>query len=225
MVIEMKDKKEKDKEEFPLGFNEEFRSVRFYSNANGVEKEYGYDYKRDAEGKEEYRELGEIPDEYGKEFFDKIQGLERSFNWDNDFFTRSFERFASIFPGLDRLIGNVGRPRLVSSAEETITAPNQKEDTDYQVAYDLQVDKNNKELYLIVELPGFDKEDVNLRFVKQGLKLEADNGKKQIDTKIPIQYTIDKEKKISATMKNGILEVKLKILEAENGNGEEIPIN
>jgi HSP20 family molecular chaperone IbpA len=225
MVITMKDKKEREKDEFPKELNEEFRSVRFYSNIDGVEKEYGYDYKRDADGKEEYRELGEIPEEYGKEFFDKIHSLERSFNWDNDFFTRSFERFASIFPGLDRLIGNVGRPRLVSGAEENITAPVQEEDTNYEVAYDLQVDKDTNELYLIVELPGFAKEHVNLKLVKQGLKLEADNGKKQIDTKVPIQYQIDKEKKISATMKNGILEVKLKLLETENGDGTDIPIN
>ena len=221
----MKDKKEREKDEFPKGFNEEFRSVRFYSNVNGIGKEYGYDYKRDAEGKEEYHELGEIPEEYGKEFFDKIHNLERSFNWDNEFFTRSFERFANIFPGLDRLIGNIGRPQLARGAEKTITAPIQEEDTDYEVAYDLQVDKINKELYLIVELPGFAKEHVGLKLVKQGLKLEADNGKKQIDTKIPIQYIVDKEKKISATMKNGILEVKLKLLETENGNEEDIPIN
>ena len=221
----MKDKKERDKDEFPKGINEEFRTVRFYSNVDGVEKEYGYDYKRDAEGKEEYSELGEIPDEYGKELFDKIHSLERSFNLDNDFFTRSFERFANIFPGLDRLIGNFGRPRLVSGTEETIAAPIQKEDNEYETAYDLQVDENNKELYLIVELPGFAKEHVKLKFVKQGLKLEADNGKKQINTKIPIQYSINKEKKISATMKNGILEVKLKLLETENGNGTDIPIN
>ncbi len=224
-VIVMKEKKEREKNEFPEGINEEFRSVRFYSNVDGVEKEYGYDYKRDAEGKEEYSELGEIPDEYGKEFFEKIHSLERSFNWDNDLFTRSFERFANIFPGLDRLMENFGRPRLVSGTEETIAAPIQEEDTEYETAYDLQVDKNSKELYLIIELPGFAKEHVKLKFVKQGLKLEADNGKKQIDTKIPIQYSIDKEKKISATMKNGILEVKLKLLETENGNGTNIPIN
>ena len=64
-----------------------------------------------------------------------------------------------------------------------------------------------------------------MKLVKQGLKLEADNGKKQVDTNIPIQYLIDKEKKISATMKHGILEVKLKLLETENGNGKDIPIN
>ncbi len=220
----MKDKKERDKDEFPKGINEEFRTVRFYSNVDGVEKEYGYNYKRDAEG-EEYSELGEIPDEYGKELFDKIHSLERSFNLDNDFFTRSFERFANIFPGLDRLIGNFGRPRFVNGTEETIATPIQKEDNELETAYDLQVDKNNKELYLIIELPGFTKDHVKLKFVKQGLKLEADNGKKQIDTKIPIQYSIDKEKKISATMKNGILEVNLKLLETENGNGTDIPIN
>ncbi|MHA1408630.1 MAG: hypothetical protein ACTSSG_14790 [Candidatus Heimdallarchaeaceae archaeon] len=47
----MKDEKKKikDNSRYPKGFSEEYRSVRFYSNINGIEKEYGYDYKRDAD--------------------------------------------------------------------------------------------------------------------------------------------------------------------------------
>ena len=223
----MNKKEKKDKNGFPEGFNEEFRSVRFYSNINGMEKEYGYDYNRDKDGKEEYREIGEIPNEYGKEFIDRISNLEKSFSWNDDIFNQSLRRFSDIFPSFSRLMGEVRKPSLVSGEEiSTERLPEkQSEEQDYQAAYDLQVDKENNELYLIVELPGFSKEDVNLKLVKQKLHLLADNKKKQIDTKIPIPHMIDPKEKISASMKNGILEVKLKLLENGNGDGTEIPIN
>jgi HSP20 family molecular chaperone IbpA len=220
----MNKKDKKDIDDFPKGFNEEFRSVRFYSNINGIEKEYGYDYNRDKEGKEEYREIGEIPEEYGKEFFDRISNLQKSFNWNDDIFNKSLRRFADIFPSLGQLVGEVSLPKPSIFVGEQALPEKQAGQQDYQVAYDLQIDKDAKELYLIVELPGFSKEDVKLKIVKQKLHLSADNLKKQIDTKIPIPHLIDRESKISASMKHGILEVKLKLLESDNGNGTDIPI-
>ena len=219
----MSKKDNKDRKEFPEGFNEEYRIVRFYSNINGVEKEYGYDYNRDMEGKEEYKEIGEIPEEYRKAFFDRINNLRRTFDWNEDSFSRSLKRFADIFPGLNQLLGESSRPSLMDG--ENVVKDKPEELQDYQIEYDLQVDKENNELYLIVELPGFSKEDVNLKLRKQKLHLLADNNKKQIDTKIPIPHTVDTEENISASMKHGILEVKLKLLETENGDGSDIPIN
>ena len=221
----MNKKDKKDKDEFRRN-GEEFRTVRFYSNINGVEKEYGYDYKRDSEGEEEYREIGEIPEDFGKEFFEKIQNLEKSFDWDRNLFSRSLERFGDIFPSFDRLFGGFERPRLLQSTEEKQEIAKETESRkEYAVAYDLQIDKENNQLYLIVELPGFSKEQLNLKLIKNHLHLIAENGSKRIDTKIPIQYEIDKEKKIEATMKHGILEVKLKLVESNNGDEVNISVN
>jgi len=221
----MNKKDKRDKDDSRKDFSEEYRSVRFYSNIDGVEKEYGYDYKRDAEGKEEYRELGEIPEEFGKEFIDRVHNLDRSFDWNRDFFTRSFDRFSEIFPSFGRLMGDFGRPSLLPGSPEPTEVLQPEVKQDYEVAYDLQVDKENNELYLIVELPGYAKEDVNLKLLKQDLHLIADNGKKVIDTKIPIKYSIERDEKISATMKHGILEVKIKLLDTENGDETDITIN
>ena len=221
----MNKKEKKDKDEIRKGFNEEFRSVRFYSNIDGVGKEYGYDYKRDSDGKEEYRELGEIPEEFGKEFIDRIQNLDRSFNWNSDFFSKSLERFSEIFPSFDRLFGGFDRPSLMPGRKDSVEIIQPEAEEGYEVAYDLQVNKENNELYLIVELPGFAKEHVSLKLLNQDLHLVADNGKKEIDTKIPIKYVINKDEKISATMKHGILEVKLKLLDTANGEETDISIN
>ncbi|NPD87322.1 MAG: hypothetical protein HGN29_01280 [Asgard group archaeon] len=221
----MNKKDKKDIDEYLKGLNKAFRSVRFYSNINGLEKEYGYDYKRDSEGKEEYREIGEIPEDFGNDFIDRLTNITRSFDWNNDFFSQTLERFAEIFPSFDRIFGGFEQPKLVSAKEEEAISSVKDENLSYEVAYDLQVDKDKNELYLIVELPGFAKNHVNLKLVKNGLLLAANNGKKQVNTRIPIEQVIDRDEKISATMKHGILEVKLKLLDAANGDETDIPIN
>ncbi|MHA1224246.1 MAG: hypothetical protein ACTSP3_13550 [Candidatus Heimdallarchaeaceae archaeon] len=223
----MKDEKKKikDNSRYPKGFSEEYRSVRFYSNINGIEKEYGYDYKRDADGKEEFREIGEIPKEFGESFVERLSKLERSFDWDRDFFTSSFESLANLLPSFSQLMGEFARPSLLSGEREKRKVSQERDDTIYDAAYDLQLNKDKKELYLIVELPGFSKEDINLKLVKKKLRLSGNNGKREINVEIPIDYEVDTNKKIAATMRNGILEVKLHLLETENGDGTEIPIN
>lgn len=221
----MNDKNEKDRDIFRKKFNDEFRRVRFYTNINGVKKEYGYDYNRDSEGKENYREIGDIPEEFGTEYIERILNLNKSFDWDTDLFSRSFERFSELIPSFEKMFRGIMSPQLTSGVERETSTLNQEVKNPNQVAYDLQVDKEKNQLYLIVELPGFTKEQVKLKLVKNHLELIAENGKKQIDTKIPIEQEIDKKQKIKATMRNGILEVKLKIVSEVSGDEKNISIN
>ncbi|MHA1551088.1 MAG: Hsp20/alpha crystallin family protein [Candidatus Heimdallarchaeaceae archaeon] len=221
----MNDNNEKDRDIFRKKFNDEFRSVRFYTNINGVRKEYGYDYNRDSEGKENYREIGEIPEEFGAEYIERILNLNKSFGWDSDLFSRSFERFAELIPSFKKMFRGKISPQLTSGLERETRITNQEAKNPYQVVYDLQVDKEKNQLYLIVEIPGFTKEQVKLKLVKNHLELFAENGKKQIDTNIPIEQEIDKKQKIEATMRNGILEVKLKTVSEVNGDEKNISIN
>ena len=221
----MNDKNEKDKDMFRKNFNEEFRKVRFFTNINGIKKEYGYDYNRDSEGKENYREIGEIPEEFGTEYIERILNLNGSFDWDSNLFSRSFERFAEIFPNFEKMFKGIMTPQLNSGMERETTMPNQVVKNQNQVVYDLQLDKEKNQLYLIVELPGFTKEQVKLKLVKNNLKIIAENSRKRIDTKIPFEQEIDKIQKINASMKNGILEVKLKIVCEVSDNENNISIN
>ncbi|MCK4895822.1 MAG: Hsp20/alpha crystallin family protein [Candidatus Heimdallarchaeota archaeon] len=221
----MNDKNEKDRDIFRKKFNDEFRRVRFYTNINGVRKEYGYDYNRDSEGKENYREIGEIPEEFGTEYIERILNLNRSFDWDSDLFTSSFERFAELIPSFEKIFSGKMNPQLTSGAKRETRILNQEAKNPHQVTYDLQVDKEKNQLYLIVELPGFIKEQVKLKLVKNHLELFAENSKKKIDTKIPIEQEIDKKQKIEATLRNGILEVKLKTVSEVNSDEKNISIN
>ncbi len=221
----MNNNNEKDRDIFRKKFNDEFRSVRFYTSINGVKKEYGYDYNRDSEGKENYREIGEIPEEFGTEYIERILNLNKSFDWDSNLFSHSFERFAELIPSFEKMFRGKISPQLTSGAERETILSHQEVKKQYQVAYDLQVDKEKNQLYLIVELPGFTKEQVKLKLVKNHLELIAENGKKQINTKIPIVQEIDKKQKIEATMRNGILEVKLRTVTEVSDDGKNISIN
>ncbi len=221
----MNDNNEKDRDIFRKKFKDEFRSVRFYTSINGVKKEYGYDYNRDSEGKENYREIGEIPEEFGTEYIERILNLNKSFDWDSNLFSHSFERFAELIPSFEKMFRGKISPQLTSGAERETILSHQEVKKQYQVAYDLQVDKEKNQLYLIVELPGFTKEQVKLKLVKNHLELIAENGKKQINTKIPIVQEIDKKQKIEATMRNGILEVKLRTVTEVSDDGKNISIN
>ncbi|MCK5159199.1 MAG: hypothetical protein KAR08_08580, partial [Candidatus Heimdallarchaeota archaeon] len=146
----MNDKDNKDIDEFLKGLNEAFRSVRFYSNINGLEKEYGYDYKRDSEGKEEYREIGEIPEDFGIEFIDRLTNLNKSFDWDSDFFSRALERFTEIFPSFDRLLGGFEQPKLLPGKEEEPISSVKEENPSYEVAYDLKLIKITMNFILLL---------------------------------------------------------------------------
>lgn len=221
----MNDNDEKDRERFRKMFNNEFRSVRFYTNFNGEKREYGYDYNQDSDGNENYREIGEIPEEIGADYIERILNLNRSFERDNNPLSRSFERFAEIIPNFEKMFKGLMSPQLTSDMERIPTKPDQEAKNQHQIVYDLQVDKEKNQLYLIVELPGFTKEQMKMKLVKNNLELIADNGKKQIDTKIPIEQEIDKKQKIEATMRNGILEVKIKTVGEISDDENNISIN
>lgn len=221
----MNDNDEKDRERFRKMFNNEFRSVRFYTNFNGEKREYGYDYNQDSDGNENYREIGEIPEEIGADYIERILNLNRSLERDNNPLSRSFERFAEIIPNFEKMFKGLMSPQLTSGMERIPTKPDQEAKNQHQIVYDLQVDKEKNQLYLIVELPGFTKEQMKMKLVKNNLELIADNGKKQIDTKIPIEQEIDKKQKIEATMRNGILEVKIKTVGEISDDENNISIN
>jgi HSP20 family molecular chaperone IbpA len=221
----MNDNNEKDRDIFRKMFNNEFRSVRFYTNFNGEKREYGYDYNRDSDGNENYREIGEIPEEIGADYIERILNLNRSLDGDTNPLLRSFERFAEIFPNFEKMFKGLMTPQLTSGGEKTPIKSDQEAKNQHQIDYDLQFDKDKNQLYLIVELPGFTKEQVKLKLVKNHLELIAENGKKQIDTKIPILQEIDKKQKIEATMRNGILEIKLKIISEVSDGEKNISIN
>ncbi len=219
----MKDQnKKKDKNNF-----EEFKSVRFFSNINGKNTEYGYDYSRDSEGKEEYKEYGD-PSQFNEgSIEDRIRKTEDVFS--SNQFSNDFSFFSERLPKLSEVFNN-----FLSFIEPEQTkslpfyGPTNENDAHVQKAeqdidYDIQEDIKNDEIHIIAELPGFTKKDINLKVSNDGIKLTGATNTRSVDTFIPLNYEIDK-KKVKASMKNGILEISMKISNKKN-DGDFIPIN
>ena len=220
----MTKKKNIDSDDSPEGFHEVFKSVRFYTNLNGGENEFGYDHKRSADGKEEFTEIGDIPADFGNDFIERVNNFDRQFSDFGNIFAKSINSVTDLFPSFAKFMGNADLPRLLIG-KEPILKPRSEDSSVSDIPYDIQLDDNKKELYVLVELPGFSKEDVKIKLTKKGLHLVGANSSKQIETTIPLDNEIDLSRKISASLRNGILEIKLKLLKSQHKEGFDIPIN
>ena len=158
----MKKKKNIDSDGSPEGFYEESRSVRFYSNLNGGENEYGYDYKRSADGKEEFTEIGDIPADFGNDLIERVNNFDRQFSEFGNIFAKSINSVTDLFPSFAKFMGNADLPRLLIG-KEPILKPTREEPSVSDIPYDIQRDDNKNELYVLVELPGFSKEDRKIK--------------------------------------------------------------
>ncbi|MHA1685322.1 MAG: Hsp20 family protein [Candidatus Heimdallarchaeaceae archaeon] len=208
-------KKDKDK----MGF-EEFRSVRVYSNINGKEKRFGYEYHRKPDGSEEYREIGKIPEEFGKDFVERMSSFERMLRSQFTFDPfKSLMSMSEIFPALEDFIDEPIRPQLAP-----INASNETNTHNDSVDYELQLNKENNTLIGIIEVPGFERKDIKLRYRNNNLHITGKNKRRELDITIPLDHKIDPDT-IEATLKNGILEVTMKIIAENDDDEKEIPIS
>ncbi|UJG42274.1 MAG: Hsp20 family protein [Candidatus Heimdallarchaeum endolithica] len=204
----------------------EFRSVRYYTNINGKENTYGYDYTLDENGKKVYKEYGD-PSIFNLDgdIEERIKEFENMFS--NEWRVDRFGLLDSIFPKLSNILEEhmlglglpmASEPRVINPTEND--SPSEKQ----ELSYDFQ--KDGDKLYLIIELPGFGKEDLKIKLRDNKLYLVAKNNKKEISTVIDLKYKVNKKSKIDATMQNGILELQFKLAKDEkNDDGLDITIN
>jgi len=210
----------KNEDEFPEKI-EEFRSVRVYSNINGKEERYGYDYHRTPDGKEEYKEIGNIPDEFGTDIAERMRNLEKRFSVEIPIFDNTESLFNRMLSGFGSLFTH--HPAL---AKPEITAPYEADETvSSKLQYDVQVDPKTNIAHIIIELPGFSKKDIKLRLTNKGLYLKAHNNRKDVEATIPLKNLSIRAETMKATMKNGILEVTAELNRNQPDEGKEIPIN
>ncbi len=203
----------------------EFRSVRYYTNINGKENTYGYDYTLNENGKKVYKEYGD-PSIFNLDgdIEERIKEFENMFS--NEWRVDRFGLFDSIFPKLSNILEEhvsglglpmASEPRLIDPIENE--SPSEKQ----ELSYDFQ--KEGDRLYLTIELPGFGKEDLKIKLRDNKLYLVAKNNKKELSTVIDLKYKVNKKSKINATMQNGILELQFELAKDEkNDDGLDITI-
>ena len=88
---------------------------------------------------------------------------------------------------------------------------------------DTIVDKKEKVVKLIAEMPGVEKSDVKVIVENKSVDLSATRNEKKYHVKVPLKNTVD-ENSAKASYKNGILEITFKLVEEEKPKGKMVEV-
>ncbi|WP_177996820.1 archaeal heat shock protein Hsp20 [Candidatus Nitrosotalea bavarica] len=88
---------------------------------------------------------------------------------------------------------------------------------------DVIVNDKEKVLKIVAEMPGVEKNNIEIEVVGQTVNLDAENGDKKYHEKIPIKQKVD-EDSVKATYSNGILEVKFRLKEEDQPQGKRVTV-
>lgn len=155
---------------------------------------------------------------FDNQFDQMFRRLSGQFFDEDDIFERTW-RSEPYFYGYTLTIGNDGKPvvkqygNVPSLAVSDVREP----------FVDEVVDKDNRHLKLVAEMPGVDKKDIKVTIEKGHAEISAEHGERKYRTRIPIKYKID-ENSTKATYANGILEVTLGLIE-EKPKGKTVTVD
>ena len=88
---------------------------------------------------------------------------------------------------------------------------------------DILVDEKQKVLKLVAEMPGVEKKDVKVVVDDKTVNIDAEHGEKKYHAKVSIQHKVDKDS-AKASYKNGVLELKFSLVEAEKPKGKTVEV-
>jgi len=88
---------------------------------------------------------------------------------------------------------------------------------------DTIVDKKEKVVKLIAEMPGVEKSDVKVVVENKSVDLSATHNEKKYHVKVQLKNTVD-ENSAKASYKNGILEIVFKLVEEEKPKGRTVEV-
>lgn len=112
--------------------------------------------------------------------------------------------------GLSMMVGPDGEPVLRTFGDKKLLEEGYREPV-----YDRFVNNEKGELKLVVELPGIEREDVELNVLQNEVCISAARGERKYRAKIPLEISIE-PKSTSALYRNGILEVSFKAHDKTN---------
>ncbi|MFQ6136823.1 MAG: archaeal heat shock protein Hsp20 [Candidatus Hydrothermarchaeales archaeon] len=124
----------------------------------------------------------------------------------------------SIYVGPDgkpaiREIGNIEPLLEMQSAESKIKEP----------FADITVDEKNGGLIATIELPGIEKEEIEINARESSIEITAGSEDRKYRKNLPLQNEIE-PKSAKATYNNGVLEVKAKLKESPKRKGFKIEV-
>lgn len=166
-------------------------------------------------------------------FSDEVDGLFRKMSagsLDLASIVKEFERAGHMpnpfYYGYTMTVGPDGKPVIKEYGNAKLGASainNTAESDEYQPLVDVIVDEKDNTIKLVAEIPGVEKNDIQVVVDKKSVNIVAKRDQKNYRTNVPISYDVDKDS-ANASYKNGILEISLKAL-VPKPTGKTVEVN
>ena len=166
---------------------------------------------------------GSVFEELDREFAEAEDMLSRMFRTALEIGSSSTSEYPYYY-GYQVTVGPDGRPRVREFGNIRPAAKGLVEQSGVrQPLVDSILNEKENTLTITAEMPGVDKENINVNVTKQYVTIHAEKGDKKYHADIPIDVEL-RDSSAKATYSNGILELKIKLKEASKPKGKTIKI-
>ena len=159
-----------------------------------------------------------------KEFAEAEDMLNRMFRTVRGINTSDLTNNTPYFYGYQVTIDPDGKPHVREFGNIRPSAKGLIEQTGVRAPLvDTALDEKQNTLKITAEMPGVNKEDVKIDVSDKYVTIHAEKGDKKYHTDIPVDVELD-DVSAKATYSNGILELKIKLKQAQKSKGKEIRV-
>lgn len=156
---------------------------------------------------EEFDRLGEMMDEMTRKAFETH--------------SKELKSYGPYVYGFSMSVGPDGKPviREFGNVQPSRFGPQIREEREPLV----DVIKEDKDVVIVAELPGVEKDDISLHATEDNLTISVDTPKRKYYKEVTLPARVD-PKSARASHKNGVLEMRLKRLEEKALKGERVSV-
>jgi HSP20 family protein len=165
-----------------------------------------------------------LEDMIDKEFAEAEDMLNRMFRTVREINTSDLTNNTPYFYGYQVIIGPDGKPHVREFGNIRPSAKGLLEQAGVRAPLvDTALDEKQNTLKITAEMPGVNKEDVKIDVSDKYVTIHAEKGDKKYHADIPVDVELD-DASAKATYSNGILELKIKLKQAQKSKGKEIRV-
>lgn len=125
--------------------------------------------------------------------------------------------------GYSMTTGPDGKPIVKEWGSEFPETPMVEQPNDDPLSQ-VDIDRTNKTVRVIMELPGITKESIQITGTETSIKVKADYDRWNVDHEVPISAKVDPNT-AKATYNNGVLDITLDLIEETEPEGVNIQVN
>ena len=129
----------------------------------------------------------------------------------------------SVFYGYQVNVGPDGKPQVREFGNVKPTRRGTFELHSREPYVDVVVDDKEQILKVVAEMPGVQKEDIQIQATEDSLNIKATNKDRNYDTTVPLNARVDPSS-AKASYRNGVLEVSLKLKEPVKPKGLNVKV-